>query len=175
MATNAKASAPAPEASAQPSALPQPLDQVRVSPQGDEHRNPHPLWVSLPNAGMLDDFLARPALYLKEAGRMLRPYTLVHIIDDATTVFTTALITLVRGSGPHVVSCEIKEIGPRVQLRPAIAMDAVASDGWSVAHMGTFKGWCVLHNGEIRYANLPSEAAARATVNSEIANTARRR
>ncbi len=152
-----------------------PLDAKRIVPEGE--RNPHPVWVSLRDASELDRFYEEPAAFLRDAGNILRPYGILHLIDDAATVYSQAVMLLVRG-GHTVIQCEVKEL-VRVQLRPQLAAQAegaaVAASGWSFGHMGSHLGWCVLKDGKVRVSNLASEAAARNRVNAEISHDATRR
>jgi hypothetical protein len=98
---------------------------------------------------------------------------LLRIVDDAGTVFSQAIVLVVRGSGNGVNWANVVELS-RTKLRPDPG-EAQAQTGWSIAHRGSYLGWCVLKDGEVRQANLPSEAAARVRVNIEIGNTAQMR
>lgn len=155
---------------ASPPPASRPLEAGRVRREGE--LNPLPLWVNLRSADELDDFFKRPGFYLQNNGAALMPFGLLRVIDDASTVYTEAIVLVVRGQGAFADVVEIA--GRRTQLRPNFGEDPAAA-GWSIAHRGSFSGWCLLKDGHVRFANLASEAAARTRLNLELANQAQRR
>ena len=150
---------------AAPAPVPLPLENGRVTPEGDTHRNQHPLWVVLRHADEIDGFFQNPALFLRFNEQHLKPYTIVRVIDDQSTIYSEGIILSVG----HGMVDLVELAGKRTRLRAALAPVSAAA-GWSIGHRGPVLGWCVLFNGEVRRRNLRSEIEAREIVGREQVN-----
>src|SRR5262249_55850187 len=89
-----------------------PIDRLsidRISEQG--HQSGVPLMLKIPDELGLDEFFSRPAELLPHLSRPLPGMTLLYIVNDSGSIFTTGLIRFAT-----VTSIDIHEIGPRVQM-----------------------------------------------------------
>jgi hypothetical protein len=121
-------------------------------------------WCTLPTAEDIDRFYSTPGQYLDGAMNFVQPYQILHLIDDASTVFSICLVLMIRQAGAMADVIELL----RKPLRPAIS--AAAADGWTFAHLGAAKGWSVLHNGRPKRTNLVDENMARQVLIQESQN-----